>query len=125
MLKKGAIRIERFTSGSMRRMGRTMLAPLQMVDAEKYHLSRVSARWPDQVVYAVFTSSGTKYHDSLKAQMETWASIPYEQGRFVVVGGRSYPKEWQEKNILTSNCEDSKAALSCKEATLIIEGTCF
>mmetsp|Transcript_11997 Transcript_11997/g.32140 ORF Transcript_11997/g.32140 Transcript_11997/m.32140 type:complete len:340 (-) Transcript_11997:6-1025(-) len=85
-------------------------------------VSQVSARWTGTVVYAIFTSAIEKYHDSLLAELDTWAEVPAKQGRFVAVGGSNYPDEWQTKNVLRSECGDSMQSISCKEATLLAEG---
>jgi len=85
-------------------------------------VSKVSARWTGNVVYAIFTSAIPRYHEALLAQLDTWAARPAAQGRYVAVGGNNYPEEWQGSNILRSECEDGMRSISCKEATLLAEG---
>merc|ERR1719356_1265948 len=80
-------------------MGKTM--------AVKGHtVSKVSAGWTGNVVYAIFTSAIPKYHEALLAQLETWAARPAAQGRYVAVGGNNYPAEWEGSNVLRSDCRD-------------------
>jgi len=85
-------------------------------------VSKVSARWTGNVVYAIFTSAIPKYHDALLTQLDTWAARPAAEGRYVAVGGNNYPKDWQGSSVLTSECGDGMGSISCKEATLLAEG---
>jgi len=85
-------------------------------------VSEVSASWTGNVVYAIFTSAIPKYHDALLAQLDTWAARPAAQGRYVAVGGKNYPADWQGSNVLRSECPDDMGSISCKEAALITEG---
>jgi len=90
---------------------------------QEHVLNVVSARWTDNIVYAVFTSSIEKHHKNLVSQLKTWAAGPHDEGRFVAMGAKDYPKDWQEKGtILSSDCADTRDALACKEAWLLAEG---
>jgi len=85
-------------------------------------VSEVSVGWTGNVVYAIFTSAIPKYHEALLTQLDTWAARPAAQGRYVAVGGKNYPKEWQGSSVLRSECGDDMPSISCKEATLLAEG---
>lgn len=86
-------------------------------------VSEVSTRWTGNVVYAIFTSKGEAFHEKVIAQLDTWAAAPAAEGRYVAVGGKDYPTEWQNGSVvLRSECEDDILSISCKEATLLAEG---
>eukprot|EP00929_Paragymnodinium_shiwhaense_P002698 TRINITY_DN10299_c1_g1_i3.p1 TRINITY_DN10299_c1_g1~~TRINITY_DN10299_c1_g1_i3.p1 ORF type:complete len:314 (+),score=69.59 TRINITY_DN10299_c1_g1_i3:146-1087(+) len=83
--------------------------------------SAISERWGDQVVYAIFTSSVEKYHENLLAEMDTWAAQPHREGRFVAMGGASYPDAWKEEGVIMSTpCCDAVNCLACKEVHLLL-----
>jgi len=92
------------------------------MSVEGHTVSDVSARWTGKVVYAIFTSAIPRYHEKLVTQLETWAAKPAAEGRYIAVGGDTYPEEWQTGNILKSKCGDAMGSISCKEATLLAEG---
>lgn len=93
------------------------------MNVEGHNVSEVSERWTGKVVFAIFTSKIPKYHDKLVTQLETWASRPAAEGRYIAVGGEDYPDEWLSNGtVLKSQCRDDMAGISCKEATLLAEG---
>jgi len=104
------------------RRGRSKLGPMTMA-VEGHTVSDVSKRWTGKVVFAIFTSKIPKYRDKLVAQIETWASRPAAEGRYIAVGGEDYPEEWLTNGtVLKSHCRDDMFGISCKEATLLAEG---
>jgi len=75
------------------------------------------------VMYGVFTTAIPKYRKRLEAVMSTWGAKPKSEGRFYVVGGRTYPSQWQEPGLVVGaqDCQDEMLGNSCKEASLIAE----
>jgi hypothetical protein len=96
-------------------------ASTKTMPVKGHTVSEVSASWTGKVVYAIFTSAIPKYHEALLTQLDTWAARPASQGRYVAVGGKNYPEEWQGSNVLRSECRDDMDGISCKEATLLAE----
>jgi hypothetical protein len=74
-------------------------------------------------VFGVITCSLPKFRDKLNAILKTWAKRPRAQGRFIAIGARNHPTEWQDHDIIASDCDDEKPGLSCKEASLIAEAS--
>lgn len=94
----------------------------QLQQVRAHTLSNVSRRWAGKVVYGVLTTSLAKYHEKLKAQLETWAAHPASEGRFVAVGGNNLPEAWQVDDVvLRSNCGDASEQISCKEGAVVEE----
>jgi hypothetical protein len=86
---------------------------------------RISEKQPQapKVVYGIFTSERPEYRKKLEAVMETWGQAPLSEGRFVAVGGRTYPTKWQNgSSVIAVDCADAQDGLSCKEANLLAEG---
>lgn len=71
------------------------------------------------VLFAVFLSAQQKYEHWLEAQLDTWASVPYWEGRFVAVGDEHLRRE-PCVNFIRTNCSSRLQDYACKMSYIFL-----
>jgi len=74
-----------------------------------------------KVLYAVMTTNSNISQAKVRAQIETWAARPIEQGRyFVTTGYKAGPVQQLAPDVLHEvSCDDQYGGVPCKEAHML------